>query len=87
MDKTQNLTKSLFQNRQIPKIFTPKISGYPPFPDEYLNRDLKSNLNNKPLGRAKGKIEEHAKSYMDAVSQKPAHIAKLFHAESVLYAS
>ena len=27
-------------------------------PDEYLNRDLKSNLNNKPLGRAKRKIEE-----------------------------
>jgi len=27
-------------------------------PDEYLNRDLKANLNNKPLGRAKGKIEE-----------------------------
>lgn len=33
-------------------------------PDEYLNRDLKSNLNNKPLGRAKGKIEEHAKEHM-----------------------
>lgn len=23
-------------------------------PDEYVNRDLKSNLSNKPLGRAKG---------------------------------
>ena len=56
-------------------------------PDEYLNRDLKSNLNNKPLGRAKGKIEEHAKAYMDDVSRNPGHIAKLFHAESVLYAS
>ena len=56
-------------------------------PDEYLNRDLKSNLNNKPLGRAKGKIEEHAKAYMDDVSHDPGHIAKLFHAESVLYAS
>ena len=52
-----------------------------------LNRDLKSNLNNKPLGRAKGKIEEHAKAYMDDVSHDPGHIAKLFHAESVLYAS
>lgn len=56
-------------------------------PDEYLNRDLKSNLNNKPLGRAKGKIEEHAKAYMDDVSRNPDHIAKLFHAESVLYVS
>ena len=55
--------------------------------DEYLNRDLKSNLNNKPPGRAKGKIEEHAKAYMDDVSRNPDHIAKLFHAESVLYAS
>ena len=56
-------------------------------PDEYLNRDLNSNLNNKPLGRAKGKIEEHAKAYMDDVYHDPGHIAKLFHAESVLYAS
>lgn len=56
-------------------------------PDEYLNRDLKSNLNNNPLGRAKGKIEEHAKSYMNDVSLKPDHIAKLFHAENIQYAS
>ncbi len=35
MDKTQNLTKSLFQNRQIPKIFTQKISGSPLFWKKY----------------------------------------------------
>ena len=65
------------------------LSSYSPDlnPDEYLNRDLKSNLNNKPPGRAKGKREEHAKAYMDDVSRNPGHIAKLFHAESVLYAS
>ena len=56
-------------------------------PDEYLNRYLKSTLNNKLQGRAKGKIEEHAKAYMNDVSRNPGHIARLFHAESVLYAS
>nr|AMP51064.1 hypothetical protein [uncultured bacterium] len=30
--------------------------------NEYLNRALKSNLNNKPLGRAKGKMEKLAKA-------------------------
>lgn len=56
-------------------------------PDEYLNRDLKSNLNNKPLAQKGKKIAEHAKAYMDDVSRNSDHIAKLFHAESVLYAS
>ncbi len=31
MDKTQNLTKSLFQNRIFPEIFMQKISGTPFF--------------------------------------------------------
>jgi transposase len=56
-------------------------------PDEVLNRDLKANLNNKPLGRAKGKIEEHAKEHMDKLALDSTRITKFFHAESVLYAS
>ena len=56
-------------------------------PDEYLNRDLKANLNNKPLGRAKGKIEEHAKDHMESVTQDSERVIQLFHAETVKYAS
>jgi transposase len=56
-------------------------------PDEYLNRDLKANLNNKPLGRAKGKIEEHAKNHMENIAQDVKHVIRLFHAETVKYAS
>ena len=56
-------------------------------PDEYLNRDLKSNLNNRPLGRAKGKTEERAKDHMENLSHDSEHVARLFQAESVRYAS
>ena len=56
-------------------------------PDEYLNRDFKSNLNNKPLGRVKGKIEAHAKEPMEMVARQAEKIKKLFDAETVKYAS
>ena len=56
-------------------------------PDEYLDRDLKSNLNNKPLGRAKGEIEVHAKEHMEMVEQQAEKIKKLFDAKTVKYAS
>lgn len=81
------LDEFLQENVAFIKLFY--LPSYSPDlnPDEYLNRDLKSNLNNKPLGRAKGKIEEHAKSYMDDVFKNPDHVVKLFHAKSVSYAS
>ncbi len=50
-------------------------------------QDLKSNLNNKPLGRARGKLEEHAKEHMEMVAQQAERIKKLFNAETVKYAS
>ena len=77
----------LHEHATFVKLF--HLPSYSPdlSPDEYLNRDLKSNLSNKPLGRAKVKIEEHAKAYKVDVSRNPNHIVKLFHAESVLYAS
>jgi len=56
-------------------------------PDEYLNRDLKANLNNKPLGRAKGKIKEHAENHMEGVTQNSERVIHLFHSETVKYAS
>lgn len=56
-------------------------------PDEYLNRDLKANLNNKPLGRAKGKIEECAIEHMEMLADNPEKVKKLFNAETVKYAS
>lgn len=77
----------LSENAAFIKVFF--LPSYSPDlnPDEYLNRDLKSNLNNKPLGRAKGKLEEHAKAHMETVSQNPEHITRLFCAEPVKYAS
>ena len=49
----------LTENAAFIKLFY--LPSYSPDlnPDEYRNRDLKSNLNNRPLGRAKGKTEDH----------------------------
>ena len=55
------LTTFLEENEKSIRVFY--LPSYSPDlnPDEFLNRDLKSNLNNKPLGIAKGKIQTHAK--------------------------
>lgn len=81
------LNEFLAENVAFIKLFY--LPSYSPDlnPDEFLNRDLKANLNNKPLGRAKGKIEEHAQNHMESVAQKPEHISRLFHGDSVKYAS
>lgn len=44
-------------------------------------------LNNKPLGRARGKIEEHAKNHMESVTRDSERVVRLFHSETVRYAS
>ena len=77
----------LTENAAFIKLFY--LPSYSPDlnPDEYLNRDLKSNLNNRPLGRAKGKTEEQAKDHMENLSHDSEHVARLFQAESVRYAS
>lgn len=84
---SQALDGFLSENAAFIKIFF--LPSYSPDlnPDEYLNRDLKSNLNNKPLGRAKGKLEEHAKEHMETLAGDPARVSKLFDAETVKYAS
>ncbi len=77
----------LSENIAFIKVFF--LPSYSPDlnPDEYLNRDLKSNLNNKPLGQVKGKLEKHAKEHMEMISQHPERVKKLFEAETVKYAS
>jgi transposase len=84
---SKTLNAFLSENAAFIRIFF--LPSYSPDlnPDEYLNRDLKSNLNNKPLGRARGKLEEHAKEHMEMVAQQAERIKKLFNAETVKYAS
>ena len=84
---SKTLTGFLQENAAFIKLFF--LPSYSPDlnPDEYLNRDLKSNLSNKPLGRAKGKITEHAKLHMEMIAEQPERIKKLFHSKTVLYAS
>lgn len=77
----------LTENATFIKLYY--LSSYSPDlnPDEYLNRDLKSNLNNRPLGRAKGKIEAYAMDHMNNLSRDTDRVARLFQADSVRYAS
>jgi transposase len=77
----------LSENAAFIKVFF--LPSYCPDlnPDEYLNRDLKANLNNKPLGRGKGKMEEHAMEHMEMTAQNPQRIKNLFNAQMVRYAS
>jgi transposase len=55
-------------------------------PDEFVNRDLKSNLSNKPFGRAKGQIAKNALEHMEKIAKDEERVKRLFHAESVKYA-
>ncbi len=84
---SKQLTSFLEENEESLRIFY--LPSYSPDlnPDEFLNRDLKSKLNNKPLGRAKGQIKTNAKEQMAEIAEKPENIKKLFNAESVKYAS
>ena len=51
----------------------------------YLQQFCKKGV--KVYNCAKGKIEEHAKLHMDKMAEQPERIRKLFHAETVKYAS
>ena len=57
VDHSKTLSGFLQKNATFIKLFF--LPSYSPDlnPDEYLNRDLKSNLSNKPRG-AKGKLTE-----------------------------
>ena len=81
------LNEYLSENAAFIRVFF--LPSYSPDlnPDEFLNRDLKSNLNNKPLGRAKGKLEEHAEEHMDMIAKQPERVRNLFSAKTVKYAS
>ena len=81
------LTTFLEENEKSIRVFY--LPSYSPDlnPDEFLNRDLKSNLNNKLLGRAKGKIQTHAKRTHGRHCSKTKTCKKMFHAKSAKYAS
>ena len=54
-------------------------------PDEYLNNDLKRNVNRKHIPLTKFELQRNLKSYLKTLQNNPNHIKKLFEAEYVKY--
>ena len=60
----------------------------PPYhPNEYLNNDLKRNVNRKHIPLTKSELQSNLRSYLKTLQNKPNHIKKLFEAENVKYAA
>ena len=56
-------------------------------PDEYLNNDLKRNVNRKHIPLTKPELQSNLRSYLKTLQNKPHHIKKFFEAEDVKYAA
>ena len=56
-------------------------------PDEYLNNDLKRNVNRKHIPLTKPELQSNLRSYLKTLQNKPQHIQKFFEAEDVKYAA
>ena len=56
-------------------------------PYEYLNNDLKRNVNRKHIPLTKSELQSNLRSYLKTLQNKPNHIKKLFEADDVKYAA
>ena len=56
-------------------------------PDEYLNRDLKKQLSNKPSQRGEGSFKAQAKTQMRSLQKQPVRAQKYFNGRYVKYAA
>lgn len=55
-------------------------------PDEYLNRDLKQQVSNKPPARNRDQLEFQVKSYMRAIQRLPEKVKSYFKNKNFQYA-
>ena len=56
-------------------------------PDEYLNRDLKKQLSDKPSKRVEGSFKSQAKTQMRSLQKRPSRVQKYFNSKNVRYAA
>jgi len=56
-------------------------------PDEYFNRDLKSELSKRPSLRGKGKFKALVKTQVRSLAKKPTRIQKYFNSSKIAYAA
>ena len=55
-------------------------------PDEYLNRDLKKQLSDKPSNQKEGSFKAQAKTQMRSLQKQPTRAQKYFNSKHVQYA-
>ena len=55
-------------------------------PDEYLNRDLKKNVNAKRSPRNANELKENVRSFMASIQKKPDRTKKYFNGKHIQYA-
>lgn len=56
-------------------------------PDEYLNRDLKKNVNRSRLPRRKGDLKANLLSFMRMLQKTPGRVVKYFRSSHIKYAA
>ena len=56
-------------------------------PDEYFNRDLKSELSKRPSLRGKGKFKEQVKTQVRSLAKRQTRIQKYFNSSKISYAA
>lgn len=55
--------------------------------DEYLNRDLKKNVNSKRSPRSAKELKENIRSFMSSIQKNPERTKKYFNGEHIKYAA
>jgi transposase len=65
----------------IPK-YSPELN-----PDEYLNRDLKNNVNSKRSPRTAKDLKENVASFMHGIQKQPERTQKYFNGKHIAYAA
>lgn len=73
--------KHLIELRFLP-AYSPEMN-----PDEFLNRDMKSRLANKPGTSSPKVLENHVLCYMDMLEKNEELVQSFFHDRSVRYAA
>ena len=56
-------------------------------PDEYLNNDLKRNVNKRRIPLTKDELKSNLKSYLRLLQNNPVHVKNFFKAHDVKYAA
>ena len=80
------VNKWVSDNKEKIQLFY--IPSYAPElnPDEYLNRDLKKNVNSSRIPRSIDELKKNISSFMRMLQRTPQRVVKYFHSRYIDYA-